>query len=93
MVLGVFEAYSASYLTTREHMLAVKSERFNLSWVNCEMASFIHMRETNNFYVNPNGHGMIMQVFQMHFRLKICRKLFQISGPLFIAWCGMAWCG
>jgi hypothetical protein len=59
---GVFEAYSASYLTTKEHLLAVKSERYNLSWVNCEMASFTHMRDSPNFYVNPNGHGMIMQV-------------------------------
>ena len=40
----------------------VKSEDFNLSYVNCEMASFVHMREHRNFYTNPNGHGMILQV-------------------------------
>ncbi len=58
---GVFEAYSASWLTTREHMIEVKSEGYNLTWVNCEMASFIHMRESNNFYINPDGKGMVMQ--------------------------------
>lgn len=58
---SVFEAYSASYLTTREHMLDVKSEDYNLTWVNCEMASFIHMKHSNNFYKNPHGRGMIMQ--------------------------------
>ena len=58
---SVFEAYSASYLTTREHMLDVKSEDYNLTWVNCEMASFIHMKHSNNFYSNPHGKGMIMQ--------------------------------
>eukprot|EP01040_Poterioochromonas_malhamensis_P009990 gene9990-10856_t len=58
---AVFEAYSASYLTTKEHMLAVASESYNLSWVNCEMASFIHMKESNRFYKSPNHHGVIMQ--------------------------------
>ena len=58
---GVFEAYSAAYLTTRQHIINVKSEGFNLSWVNCEMASFIHMRESKSFYRDPKGEGMIMQ--------------------------------
>ncbi len=58
---AVYEAYSASYLTTRKHMMAVKSEGFNLTWVNCEMASFIHMRESKNFLINPKGDGMIIQ--------------------------------
>ena len=58
---SVFEAYSASYLTTKEHMLDVKSEDYNLTWVNCEMASFIHMKHSNNFYSNPQGKGMIIQ--------------------------------
>ena len=40
----------------------MKSEGYNLTWVNCEMASFIHMRVSNNFYNNPAGHGMIIQV-------------------------------
>ena len=56
-----FEAYSAAWLTTREHVLEVKSETFNLTWVNCEMASFIHMRDSNSFYKNPQGKGMIIQ--------------------------------
>ena len=54
---AVFEAYSASFLTTRAHMISVKSESFNLSWVNCEMASFIHMRDSRAFYKNPHGSG------------------------------------
>ena len=74
---GVFEAYSASYLTTKQHMLngkltlfcfksvadigIVASESYNLSWVNCEMASFIHMKESNRFYKNPNSEGVVMQ--------------------------------
>ena len=58
---GVFEAYSASYLTTKKHMIDVKSEGYNLTWVNCEMASFIHMRESKNFFNNAMGEGMIMQ--------------------------------
>ena len=62
---GVFEAYSASYLTTKEHILAIKSENYNLSWVNCEMASFTHMREHRNFYVNPKAQGMIIQTLDV----------------------------
>ena len=54
---AVFEAYSASYLTTKAHMISVKSESFNLTWVNCEMASFIHMRDSRAFYKNPQGSG------------------------------------
>jgi hypothetical protein len=61
----VFEAYSASYLTTKEHILAIKSEGYNLTWVNCEMASFIHMKESNNFYKNANGHGLIVQTLDV----------------------------
>eukprot|EP01032_Pedospumella_encystans_P009104 gene9104-10749_t len=56
-----FEAYSASYLTTKQHMLAVASESFNLSWVNCEMASFIHMKASAKFYNNPKEEGVIIQ--------------------------------
>ena len=54
---AVFEAYSASYLTTKQHMLTVKSENYNLTWVNCEMASFIHMRESRNFVNNAQAQG------------------------------------
>lgn len=41
--------------------MIVASESYNLSWVNCEMASFIHMKESNRFYKSPNHHGVIMQ--------------------------------
>ena len=37
------EAYSASYLISKEHLLYQFTD-YNLSWVNCEMASFIMMR-------------------------------------------------
>lgn len=30
-----FEAYSAAWLTTKAHVLEVKSEGFNLTWVPC----------------------------------------------------------
>ena len=63
---GVFEAYSASYLTTKEHMIHVNSETYNLTWVNCEMASFIHMKEGRNFFSNPFAHGMVIQVHMIH---------------------------
>ena len=56
---------ATSYLTTKEHMLAIKSEGYNLTWVNCEMASFIHMKESNNFFKNANGHGMIVQTLDV----------------------------
>ena len=57
-VCGNYTAYSAAWLTTREHVIGVKSETFNLTWVNCEMASFIHMKDSNNFYKNPQGKGL-----------------------------------
>lgn len=56
---GVFEAYSGSYLTTSAHMLTVMS--YNLSWVNCEMASFIHMKEHPRFFAEPFAEGMVIQ--------------------------------
>jgi hypothetical protein len=31
----------------------VASESYNLSWVNCEMASFIHMKASSKFYQSP----------------------------------------
>jgi hypothetical protein len=31
----------------------VGSDTYNLSWVNCEMASFIHMKASSKFYNNP----------------------------------------
>lgn len=52
------EAYSASYLITKEHLLEQFTD-YNLTWVNCEMGSFIFM----NGRVNPekDRNGSIMQ--------------------------------
>lgn len=53
------EAYSASYLITKEH-LRYQNTAYNLSWVNCEMGSFIMM----NGNANPqksNINGTIIQ--------------------------------
>jgi hypothetical protein len=36
------EAYSASYLISREHIM-YQNTGYNLTWVNCEMGSFIMM--------------------------------------------------
>ncbi len=41
------------------------SEGYNLSWVNCEMASFVHMKESNKFYSNPHSEGVIMQALDV----------------------------
>ena len=61
MCNAVFEAYSGSYLTTKQHMLHVASESFNLTWVNCEMASFIHMKESRKFFSEPYSEGLVVQ--------------------------------
>lgn len=55
------EAYSAAWLTTKEHVLEVESESYNLTWVNCEMASFIHMRRSMKHFTDRHSAGMIMQ--------------------------------
>ena len=60
-----YEAYSASYLTTSKHILAVKSEEYNLTWVNCEMASFTHMRNSGTFYTDAHAHSMIIQTLDI----------------------------
>lgn len=48
------EAYSASYLITREH-LEYQFTDYNLTWVNCEMGSFIMMNGRANPDKNING--------------------------------------
>ncbi len=48
------EAYSASYLITREH-LEYQFTDYNLTWVNCEMGSFIMMNGRANPDRNING--------------------------------------
>lgn len=52
------EVYSASYLITREHLVYQFTE-YNLTWVNCEMGSFIMM----NGRADPfrNGNGSLLQ--------------------------------
>lgn len=58
---AVFEAYSGAWLTTKQHMLNVASESYNLTWVNCEMASFIHMRDSKKISTDPFFEGMVIQ--------------------------------
>ncbi|CAM2730416.1 unnamed protein product [Rotaria socialis] len=57
------EAYSGSFLTTKEHILSVPSEDYKLSWTNVAMVSYIHMKDNNNtFHLNPlNNTGDIIQ--------------------------------
>lgn len=59
------EAYSASWLTTKQHVLEVESEKYNLTWVNCEMASFIHMRRSMKHFTDRFNDGMIMQALDV----------------------------
>lgn len=33
--------------------------------VNCEMASFLHLRQSNKFFSTPDGHGLIMQTLDV----------------------------
>ena len=60
------EAYSASYLVTREHFLN-QFTAFNLSWVNCEMGSYVMMYQTmlkKGKIVDlkeTNGNGTLIQ--------------------------------
>jgi hypothetical protein len=48
------EAYSASYLITKEHLLYQFTD-YNLTWVNCEMGSFIMMNGRADPSKNVNG--------------------------------------
>lgn len=48
------EAYSASFLITREHLLEQFTD-YNLTWVNCEMGSFIFMNGRANPQKDVNG--------------------------------------
>lgn len=59
-----FEAYAGSWFTTKQHMINTDSFKYNLTWVNCEMASFIHMEKVTNpgKLENPAAvEGLIMQ--------------------------------
>jgi len=53
------EAYSAAYLMTRSHLIDHNTD-YNLTWVNCEMASFIMM--SNGKDMNKEKHGQVIQV-------------------------------
>lgn len=48
------EAYAAAWLTTRHHLIE-QFTGYNLSWVNCEMASFIMMNSKANPDKDLNG--------------------------------------
>lgn len=56
---SVNEAYSAAYLTTAKHMLTVRD--YNLTWVNCEMASFLHMKDGPRNADQARTEGTVMQ--------------------------------
>jgi hypothetical protein len=45
------EAYAASYLVTKQYLIERKTD-YNLTWVNCEMGSFIMMNQ------RPHMHGL-----------------------------------
>lgn len=48
------EAYSAAYLISKEHLIHQFTD-YNLTWVNCEMGSFIMMNKRSNPERNANG--------------------------------------
>jgi hypothetical protein len=58
----VMEAYSASYLITREH-LTYQFTGLNLTWVNCEMGSFIMMNQRAD--PNRNVNGTVIQTLDV----------------------------
>lgn len=42
------EAYGAAYFITKTHLIQSKVHKYNLSWVNCEMGSFVMMNQRLN---------------------------------------------
>lgn len=58
------EAYGAAWLATKRHLIYGGVNQFNLTWVNCEMASFTVM---GNFrrVMKPTGVGVIMQTLDV----------------------------
>jgi hypothetical protein len=56
------EAYSASYLITREHLI-YQNTAYNLTWVNCEMGSFIMM--TGRVDPRKNVNGSLLQTIDV----------------------------
>lgn len=59
------EAYSAAYLISKEHLIYQKTN-YNLTWVNCEMGSFIMMNGRANPQKNING-SLLMSVDVLDF--------------------------
>ena len=57
------EAYSGAYLTTAAHMLTVND--YNLTWVNCEMASFLHMKQGQLNLDEARAEGTVMQALDV----------------------------
>jgi hypothetical protein len=57
------EAYGASYLITREHLI-YQNTNYSLNWVNCEMASFIMMKE-RNMAMKRGTNGTIIQALDV----------------------------
>jgi hypothetical protein len=60
MCITAGEAYGAAWLVTKRHLVDGLTAQFNLTWVNCEMASFTVM---GNFrrVMKPTGTGVIIQ--------------------------------
>eukprot|EP00603_Paraphysomonas_imperforata_P007358 CAMPEP_0114422952 /NCGR_PEP_ID=MMETSP0103-20121206/5885_1 /TAXON_ID=37642 ORGANISM="Paraphysomonas imperforata, Strain PA2" /NCGR_SAMPLE_ID=MMETSP0103 /ASSEMBLY_ACC=CAM_ASM_000201 /LENGTH=371 /DNA_ID=CAMNT_0001591573 /DNA_START=88 /DNA_END=1203 /DNA_ORIENTATION=+ len=56
--IGGGEAYGASYLITKEHLLLQFTD-LPLNWVNCELASFMMMTPKRS--LKPNHNGQIIQ--------------------------------
>lgn len=61
------EAYGASYLVTKEYLLrAMKLANINVTWVNCEMASFLLMRGGSGKKISqPYSDGMMHQTLDI----------------------------
>ena len=57
------EAYAAAYLTTREHIVEHMIPNYNLSMVNCEMASFLMMSNAKD--LNKIRNGTIVQTLDI----------------------------
>ena len=58
----VNEAYGASYFITKEYLMRTKVEKFNLTWVNCEMGSFVFLKRLSARSVHAkNLTGVVIQ--------------------------------
>ena len=57
------EAYGAAYFITKEHLVKNGIQKYNLTWVNCEMGSFTFMNQRlNSRNINEeNLTGVVIQ--------------------------------